>query len=197
MNLIKIGAVLAAAALYAGGAQASELIHNGSFETGDFTGWTLGGNVDGFTVVASSGFDGLNAPDGNYYAALGAIGSDNILSQTFADVAGALYEASFYLASDGDTPNDFAVVGPGPLSLGPLTDIAASPFVQYFGFFTGSGSDTITFYSRNDPGYLGLDLVSVQGPGVPEPAAWSMMLLGFGGLGAVMRRRRNAVALAA
>ena len=32
--------------------------------------------------------------------------------------------------------------------------------------------------------------------GVPEPATWAMMLVGFGGLGAVMRRRR-AVALAA
>ena len=29
---------------------------------------------------------------------------------------------------------------------------------------------------------------------VPEPASWAMMLLGFGGLGAVLRRRRRAVA---
>ena len=28
------------------------------------------------------------------------------------------------------------------------------------------------------------------GPGVPEPATWAMMLIGFGGLGAVVRRRR-------
>lgn len=26
----------------------------------------------------------------------------------------------------------------------------------------------------------------------PEPAAWALMLLGFGGLGAVLRRRRAA-----
>ena len=26
--------------------------------------------------------------------------------------------------------------------------------------------------------------------GVPEPATWAMMLTGFGGLGALMRRRR-------
>lgn len=32
--------------------------------------------------------------------------------------------------------------------------------------------------------------------GVPEPATWGMMLLGFGGLGAVLRRRRVGVALA-
>lgn len=29
--------------------------------------------------------------------------------------------------------------------------------------------------------------------GVPEPATWGLMLLGFGGLGAVIRRRRQAV----
>ncbi len=32
--------------------------------------------------------------------------------------------------------------------------------------------------------------------GVPEPATWTMMIMGFGGIGAVLRRRRQAVALA-
>jgi hypothetical protein len=32
---------------------------------------------------------------------------------------------------------------------------------------------------------------------VPEPSAWALMLMGFGGLGAVLRRRRMAVAVAA
>jgi hypothetical protein len=30
--------------------------------------------------------------------------------------------------------------------------------------------------------------------GVPEPAAWSMMLIGLGGLGTAMRARRRAMA---
>ena len=33
-----------------------------------------------------------------------------------------------------------------------------------------------------------------QQPGVPEPAAWALMILGFGGAGAMLRRRRAAVA---
>ena len=32
--------------------------------------------------------------------------------------------------------------------------------------------------------------------GVPEPAAWALMILGFGGIGAVLRRRRAAFAAA-
>jgi hypothetical protein len=36
------------------------------------------------------------------------------------------------------------------------------------------------------------------GPGVPEPATWAMMILGFGAAGAVLRRRRqDAAAVAA
>lgn len=33
-------------------------------------------------------------------------------------------------------------------------------------------------------------------PGVPEPATWAMMIIGFGGVGAMMRKRRTAVAFA-
>lgn len=32
------------------------------------------------------------------------------------------------------------------------------------------------------------------GPGVPEPATWAMMIMGFGAAGAILRRRRAAVA---
>lgn len=32
-------------------------------------------------------------------------------------------------------------------------------------------------------------------PGVPEPATWALMLVGFGGLGAVMRSRRRTAAV--
>jgi hypothetical protein len=31
-------------------------------------------------------------------------------------------------------------------------------------------------------------------PGTPEPAGWAMMLLGFGGLGAMLRARRGLAA---
>jgi hypothetical protein len=40
------------------------------------------------------------------------------------------------------------------------------------------------------------DLVSLAIPvnnGVPEPATWAMMLVGFGGIGMAMRRRRKGV----
>jgi hypothetical protein len=34
------------------------------------------------------------------------------------------------------------------------------------------------------------------GNGIPEPATWAMMIIGFGGMGVLLRRRRDAMALA-
>src|SRR5476649_1519528 len=79
---------------------------NGSFETGDFTDWTLGGNT-GTTAVESSGWDGYAPENGTYFAALGAIGSLDYLSQTVATTAGQSYILTYYLASNGTIPNEF------------------------------------------------------------------------------------------
>jgi hypothetical protein len=71
---------------------------------------------------------------------------------------------------------------------GPCT----TPFVGAYGnvFF-----DTFGGTQFNDSGYLDNVLVQTFTTGVPEPAAWAMMLAGFGGIGAAMRsRRKSAVA---
>jgi hypothetical protein len=74
-----------------------------------------------------------------------------------------------------------------------------------------AGSDGITFvdyrashdithpdYTTFVPGFGGIDDIaplagagSITGPGIPEPATWAMMLVGFGALGAALRRRRG------
>ncbi len=38
------------------------------------------------------------------------------------------------------------------------------------------------------------DTLAVNGMGVPEPATWGLMIVGFGGIGAVLRRRRHIAA---
>jgi hypothetical protein len=57
-----------------------------------------------------------------------------------------------------------------------------------------TGFETATGYDYDDAASWGgswaIDTMSVSG-GVPEPAAWALMILGFGGLGAAMRRRRG------
>jgi hypothetical protein len=66
-------------------------------------------------------------------------------------------------------------------------------------YFTPTQSDqTLTFLSLGAPNGLppmaALDGVSLT---VPEPATWAMMLIGFGGLGAMIRRRNRGAGLAA
>jgi hypothetical protein len=72
----------------------------------------------------------------------------------------------------GETLDDFSVVG---------------------GAFNGSFTGTDFFFAANSltRNSFRLDGVTVNSA-VPEPATWLMMILGFGALGATMRRRRNA-----
>jgi hypothetical protein len=65
-------------------------------------------------------------------------------------------------------------------------------YVMYSGLtasefhYAGNGlTDDVIAFTAN--GALG---------GVPEPATWAMMLIGFGGLGAMIRRRRATTATA-
>ena len=59
------------------------------------------------------------------------------------------------------------------------------------GAHIGSFGDGIfdTFGGSSNFGYLDNFSIGPVSAGVPEPAAWMMMLVGFGGVGAAMRRR--------
>ncbi len=58
--------------------------------------------------------------------------------------------------------------------------------------------DKLTFVAEGTSDSLGgyLDNITIS-TAVPEPATWAMMLLGFGGLGALLRRRRTLAGFAA
>lgn len=74
------------------------------------------------------------------------------------------------------------------------------PFTQSLTFTGGTGKFTGATGASFGEGSLGPTGYSIAGdgtlkvPGVPEPATWAMILVGFGGLGAVLRRRRGQAA---
>ncbi len=166
-------------------AVSGNLVANCGFETGDFTDWSWTGNT-GATAVT-----GGYAYSGNYGAQLGPVGSDGYLTQTLATVAGTV-DVSFWLSSDGGTPNDFTVFWDG-VDVGPsLVDEGAFPYTYYSGILASVGSDTIQFQYRQDPAYWGLDdvVVTQASSSVPEPGTMGMLFAGLGLVVAGLRRRR-------
>jgi hypothetical protein len=69
-------------------------------------------------------------------------------------------------------------------------------------FSTTGATTVINFTGQDNQGlgdeFFGLDNVTVTGTpsvgGVPEPATWSLMLIGFGAAGAMARSRRKVTA---
>jgi hypothetical protein len=57
-------------------------------------------------------------------------------------------------------------------------------------------SDTVDDIPNGGTPYADLNLWAYSGGGVPEPAAWTFLLLGVGGIGAISRSRGRTVAAA-
>jgi len=165
-----------------------ELVVNGGFETGDFSGWTAGPQN-----FVTQGY-GLG---GGYGVKYGSVGVDSPLYQMIETTPGASYTFSFYQQTRGGQPNEFQAYWNGGLILDLIDTPIAPAFTQYSFLEVATASITeIRFGLRQDPGFSAMDQVSVMlagGPGaVPEPSSLLMVgsALVMGGAGVVARWRR-------
>jgi len=163
-------------------ARATNLVVNGSFETGDFSNWLQGGNFS-FMSVNSGG-----AQDGTYYVDFGPIGSEALLSQALATNV-ASYDISWWLQGNGTGFSDLSIYWNGN-SVSYTAPVPNQGWTNYSVSVTGTGSDTLAIGFRNDPSFDQFDNISVtQGASVPDGGT-TAALLGSALLGLVALRRK-------
>ncbi|MDY0745938.1 PEP-CTERM sorting domain-containing protein [Paucibacter sp. R3-3] len=180
-----LSAATAAALLCCAASARADLVTNGGFETGDFTGWTTNINP------VYDAVDTLAPHDGTYAAYFGN-GSVSTISQDLATTAGTHYMLSFWLMNEADVtgasaPNSFAVLLDGATALS-LNNELAFGYTEYNIFFDGTGGlVNLSFAASQTFAFWDLDSVSVN---VPEPDGLALAgLAGILALGASRRRR--------
>jgi hypothetical protein len=133
-----------------------------------------------------------------YDYVLGA-GSPNILSAIFPELGDANgYE--IYALNDLSTPLFTNVIGGQLVNFGPggIAGFALRGINAALGIDPTNGGAFVTGLTFNVAGLTNISIsqtpVTTFVPGgVPEPTTWAMMIIGFGLVGAAMRRRRQTV----
>ncbi len=197
--------LVALLAVFAAQASADNLIVNGSFQSGDFSNWTLGTTAngtagDGFPIVTGWPLGGMNAWEGE----VGEVSFDGTqqgatLTQTFLSAGGSATESLLWAAmgSGNADGGEFTMILNGVqiaqydtgningLLNGTLT--ASVPLVAGMNTLEIDVTRRYTTVSGGTP-YQWVTGIDVEGSPVPEPG--SLVLLGTGvlGLAGVMRR---------
>lgn len=230
-------ALAAVAVLPSAASAATNLLVNGSFETGNFSGWTLSGPAnDGYPATVIKYNDPAQYPNGAFgeaiptanaatlspdaagnYAAYFVSDASNQTLEQLTHLSAGTYDIGFsaYVPFNGQAnpvnASFSATIGGNPVVSFLVGSETAGTWVNYSGVLniaaTGNYETAFTFQTpASDPGVgageakdVVIDQVYLTAvSAVPEPATWAMFLVGFGGIGLMMRkaRRKGAVATA-
>jgi hypothetical protein len=192
-------AALSAAALSAP-AQASTIVFSDNFDDGDVSDWTFSTNYA--AGVAGTDLDGvmgpyIDAPPGgnDLYArrsiTLDLLAGDYTLDLDAYAVVCSGCTISYDVIFDGESLTRAAGTNAFEGRSFNLGALSAGSYTLTLGMHTTNASSG-HFLAKFDNVVLRGD--NLVGGGVPEPATWGLMILGFAGAGAAIRRRRAALA---
>jgi hypothetical protein len=164
--------------------------------------WNPGnGRIAGLWAVGNNGVNSVPTDYGiieleNNGSGISAYGWNNVTS-AFVDIG----------LPTGFTTNDWLTLGvtiDGSNLLYTVSDASHSVSLLSPDYATGNAGDLSTNFgavilqNQNAVGGVTRNVMwdNVTTGGVPEPASWALMILGFGGVGAALRRRSHLAAIA-
>jgi hypothetical protein len=158
----------------------------------------------------STGNGGLNtitaSPSGGNFIAQDGVFELSPIQQAITGLtSGQTYNVGFYYGGaqqdgwTGDTTSQWRVtLGNSATQSTSVTSVVSHGFSgwlhQSFSFTADDTTDVLSFSALGSgaPAFALLDGVTFGPSGVPEPAAWTLMILGVGAVGGLARRRRAA-----
>jgi hypothetical protein len=199
--MVKIASGFLVLSFFIPGAYA-DLIVNGGFETGDFTGWTNSGWFIDTTNPNSGVYDASTGCSG---ASCTSVGDPNsaYIYQDVTTTVGTTYDLSFFYDSGQDPTfgSELLVLwgNPAAPSLSTVVDFVdvdtSGAYAEYTGTVTATSSRSeLEFLGRQDLDFYYLDDVSLTASvtsAVPEPRALSPIATGLLALLLALVRKRN------
>jgi len=194
----------AAVALVAAPACAATQIVNGSGVLTGATGVNVNGTSYGVTFADGSCpalFGGCNDSSDFVFTTSAAAGdaAQALLDQVFLDTGLGSFDSNPQLTLGCETAGIFGCFAGVPYAGGLIVYWQDANNGTTFGDSVFPGFGTLADSDTSNAGghvWAIFTLSAGVAGGVPEPSTWAMMLLGFGGIGLAMRRKRKVAALA-
>ncbi|MBW8813203.1 MAG: PEPxxWA-CTERM sorting domain-containing protein [Caulobacterales bacterium] len=174
---------------FSSGTAGQVIANGGTFDGATYT--TSGGAALDGTIITNqfNSFSGVSL--GGYQAGGAAqffFGGDGV-TVTFA---APVYAVGVFFNVNANS-GDFVVTAAGGTATAGSGVYDTSTFV-FAGLVSDTSFTSATFYSSDGgthtASYNIPEIITAPAGAAPEPATWAMMLMGFGGLGGMLRRRR-------
>ena len=156
------------------GKDATQNLFSEFLSSADISGYS---GAVGETAFLNTSMSDLGDDYATYFHIVGSYSGTNVTGTIMHDDGASVFD---YTGANASTP--------GPCTAGETVQVN-----EAFALPDGSHTFSVDYVEGNGaPSVLELSVSSV-----PEPATWALMMVGFGGLGAVLRsRRKQAAAIA-